>query len=108
MSKHLFLELGRTYFYTVPFVLHVLDTLYNAKNTQYVVHTHYTLYMANKHCISIHYTCKINTVQTIHSGIGCLGYISPERIDLERTEGGYGTPADIWSIGISIIELGKY
>ncbi|KAL5267899.1 hypothetical protein ACHWQZ_G004821 [Mnemiopsis leidyi] len=37
-------------------------------------------------------------------GIGCLGYISPERIERTR-EGGYGTPADIWSIGISVIEL---
>jgi len=36
-------------------------------------------------------------------GIGCLGYISPERI--ERTTDGYGTPADVWSIGISILEL---
>lgn len=37
------------------------------------------------------------------NGIGCLGYISPERIS--KSKEGYGTPADIWSIGIMLYEL---
>jgi len=37
-------------------------------------------------------------------GIGSLSYISPERIS-SGGENGYGSPADIWSLGILLIEL---
>lgn len=38
-------------------------------------------------------------------GIGCLGYISPERIHTEGNDKGYGAPADVWSLGITLYEL---
>lgn len=36
-------------------------------------------------------------------GAGCAAYLSPERIDPER--GTYDVRADIWSLGLSLIEL---
>ena len=36
-------------------------------------------------------------------GAGCAAYLSPERIDPER--GTYDVRADIWSLGLSMIEL---
>ena len=36
-------------------------------------------------------------------GAGCAAYLSPERIDPER--GTYDVRADIWSLGLTLIEL---
>eukprot|EP00039_Didymoeca_costata_P019194 m.336588 g.336588 ORF g.336588 m.336588 type:complete len:375 (-) comp17901_c0_seq1:140-1264(-) len=42
----------------------------------------------------------------LQSTVGCSPYLSPERID-PSTEEPYGVEADVWSYGLTLVELGK-
>ncbi|KAK9141446.1 hypothetical protein Syun_010846 [Stephania yunnanensis] len=46
------------------------------------------------------------TMDPCQSAVGTIAYMSPERIDTDLTQGAYdGCAADIWSFGVSLLEL---
>ncbi|XP_064396634.1 dual specificity mitogen-activated protein kinase kinase 7-like [Halichondria panicea] len=43
--------------------------------------------------------------QAFTQGAGCIAYMSPERIDQSIGKKGYDVRADVWSLGVSLVEL---
>jgi serine/threonine protein kinase len=48
---------------------------------------------------------KINESICMTVGKGCRPYMSPEKIDEQLSQNGYTVKADIWSLGITLIEI---
>eukprot|EP00041_Stephanoeca_diplocostata_P014638 m.273032 g.273032 ORF g.273032 m.273032 type:complete len:395 (-) comp19750_c2_seq29:949-2133(-) len=49
---------------------------------------------------------KVMEQSVLHSQVGCERYLAPERLDPSLVGRAYGTESDVWSFGISIVELG--
>ena len=39
------------------------------------------------------------------TNIGCWNYMAPERIITNRGDAGFGVRTDVWSLGITVIEV---
>ena len=52
----------------------------------------------------------INSNAHTRSNTGCAGYMAPERIEIDQSNPVYDIRADVWSLGISLVELatGEY
>jgi serine/threonine protein kinase len=50
---------------------------------------------------------KINQSICMTVGKGCRPYMSPEKIDEQLSLNGYTVKSDIWSLGITLIEMAK-
>ncbi|ERM94703.1 hypothetical protein AMTR_s00011p00235890 [Amborella trichopoda] len=51
------------------------------------------------------------TIDPCNSSVGTIAYMSPERIDTDRNQGGYdGYAGDVWGVGVSALEMfmGRY
>lgn len=43
----------------------------------------------------------------LHTSVGCSPYLSPERINPQHSGDSYGVESDVWSFGLTIVELGR-
>mmetsp|Transcript_30343 Transcript_30343/g.91000 ORF Transcript_30343/g.91000 Transcript_30343/m.91000 type:complete len:368 (-) Transcript_30343:102-1205(-) len=49
---------------------------------------------------------KVMEQSLLHTHVGCERYLAPERLDPSAKANEYGTEADVWSYGITLVELG--
>lgn len=40
------------------------------------------------------------------TNIGCKPYMAPERLNLDNVDKGFNVKSDVWSLGISLVEMG--
>lgn len=49
---------------------------------------------------------KVMEQSLLHTHVGCERYLAPERLDPLATRNEYGTESDVWSYGVTLVELG--
>lgn len=49
---------------------------------------------------------KVMDQSLLHSHVGCERYLAPERLDPSISPADYGTESDVWSYGVTLVELG--
>jgi len=49
---------------------------------------------------------KVMDQSLLHSHVGCEKYLAPERLNPKLNPSEYGTESDVWSYGVTLVELG--